>query len=400
MRFQVAQIGGFQKSPICVWSSVRVEFVCGGRAVRRARADFEALTRVSQVFSAALDEVPAMVAAQVEAARAGEKARRKVELELAAYRGKELYTATAPGADGIRRATQRSPRGNLEDLRAVAQNFTAQSQAIFLAILEEPPSVLLAASEDAAVDAGKVVKAAVTANAGRGGGNARIAQGSVPQASALEAAVAWSYDLLSDAEREVFVRLGVFPADFSLEVAELVVSDAVVEESDILDVLTRLVEKSLVTTVISGDTYRYRLLETLREYALARLVERGEVDRWNDCLLEWAMTRVEYVEESLRRPAQDAALQSVRADAATLRAAMNWADTRGDQLAALRIASAVVNSVSAVPCSSNVGTRILPTSSSPPLMPPLTTSAGSLRSPSASAGAASPSSFFGVRVPH
>ena len=53
------------------------------------------------------------------------------------------------------------------------------------------------------------------------------------------------------------------------------------------------------------------------------------------------MTRVEYVEASLRRPAQDAALQSVSADVATLRAAMNWADTRGDQLAALRIASAV-----------------------------------------------------------
>ena len=53
------------------------------------------------------------------------------------------------------------------------------------------------------------------------------------------------------------------------------------------------------------------------------------------------MTRVEYVEESLRRPAQDAALQSVSADAVTLRAAMNWANTRGDQLAALRIASAV-----------------------------------------------------------
>ena len=141
----------------------------------------------------------------------------------------------------------------------------------------------------------------------------------------LEAVVAWSYDLLTDAEREVFVRLAVFPADFSLEAAEMVVSDAVVEERDVLDLLTRLVEKSLVTTVISDDTYRYRLLETLREYALARLDERGEVDRWNDRLLEWAMTRVEYVEASLRRPAQDAALQSVSADAVTLRAAMNWA---------------------------------------------------------------------------
>jgi predicted ATPase/class 3 adenylate cyclase len=157
----------------------------------------------------------------------------------------------------------------------------------------------------------------------------------------LEAVVAWSYDLLSDAEREVFVRLAVFPADFSLEAAEMVVSDAVVEAGDVLDVLTRLVEKSLVMTVIGDERYRYRLLETLREYARARLDERGEVARWSDRLLEWAMTRVEYVEASLRRPAQDAALQSVVADAVTLRAGMDWANDRGDHLAALRIASTV-----------------------------------------------------------
>ncbi|HEY1494881.1 MAG TPA: DHHA1 domain-containing protein [Candidatus Solibacter sp.] len=166
--------------------SVRVEFVCGGRAVKRARGDFEALTKVSQIFSAALDEVPGMVAAQVEAAKAGEKARRKVELELAAYQGKDLYQATAPGPDGLRRVTQRLERGNLEDLRAVAQNFTAQPMAVFLATLQDPPSVLLAASADSGVDAGKVLKAALTAAGGRGGGNSRIAQGSVPDAGVLE----------------------------------------------------------------------------------------------------------------------------------------------------------------------------------------------------------------------
>ncbi len=166
--------------------AARVEFVCGARAVKRARADFEALTKVSQVFSAALDEVPGMVAAQVEAAKAGEKARRKVELELAAYQGKELYQTTEPGPDGVRRVTQRLERGNLEDLRAIAQNFTAQPMSVFLATLAEPPSALLAASADSGVDAGKVLKAALTEAGGRGGGNARIAQGSVPDAAALE----------------------------------------------------------------------------------------------------------------------------------------------------------------------------------------------------------------------
>jgi hypothetical protein len=55
----------------------------------------------------------------------------------------------------------------------------------------------------------------------------------------LEAVVAWSYDLLTDAEREVFVRLVVFPADFGLEAAEMVVADAVVERGDVLDLLLR-----------------------------------------------------------------------------------------------------------------------------------------------------------------
>ncbi len=170
--------------------SVRVEFVCGGRAVRRARADFEALSRIAQLFSAPLDEVAPMVAAQLDSAKAGDRARRKLELDLAAYQGKELYTTTEPGPDGTRRAVQRLDRGNLEDLRAVAQNFTAQAKSVYVATLRDPPSVLLAASADSGVDAGKLLKAALTEAGGRGGGNARIAQGSVPDPALLELLVA------------------------------------------------------------------------------------------------------------------------------------------------------------------------------------------------------------------
>jgi alanyl-tRNA synthetase len=127
-----------------------------------------------------------MVATQLESAKAGEKAKRKVELDLAAYRGRELYRETIPAADGMRRAMERLERGNLEDLRAVAQSFTAQPRSIFLAVMKEPPSVLLAASQDAGLDAGRALKAAITEAGGRGGGNARIAQGSVGDAGVLE----------------------------------------------------------------------------------------------------------------------------------------------------------------------------------------------------------------------
>jgi alanyl-tRNA synthetase len=170
--------------------STRVEFVCGGRAVRRARADFEGLTKIGQLFSASLDEAPAMVATQLESAKAAEKSRRKTELDLAAYRGRELYRETAPAGDGFRRVTERLERGNLEDLRAVAQNFTAQPKSVFLAVMKEPPSVLFAASEDSGIDAGKLLKAAITEAGGRGGGNARIGQGSVAEAAALEQVIA------------------------------------------------------------------------------------------------------------------------------------------------------------------------------------------------------------------
>jgi alanyl-tRNA synthetase len=154
--------------------------------VRRTRADYEALARAAQLFSSPLDSVPSMLAEQLEAARAAEKSRRKLELDLAGYKGRELYQNTVSSADGFRRVSQRGTSGNLEDLRALAQNFTAHSKAVFLAALHEPPSVLLAVSEDAGIDAGKVLKAALTEAGGRGGGTARMAQGSVPDAAKLD----------------------------------------------------------------------------------------------------------------------------------------------------------------------------------------------------------------------
>jgi alanyl-tRNA synthetase len=166
--------------------STRVEFLCGGRAARRARADYEALARAAQLFSSPLDEVPAALTTLQESARASEKVVKKLGLDLAVYQGKELYTSTAAGGDGFRRVVRRLERGNLEELRAVAQNFTAQPKAVFVATLSDPPSVLLATSEDAGVDAGKLLKLALTSVGGRGGGNARMAQGSVANAAALE----------------------------------------------------------------------------------------------------------------------------------------------------------------------------------------------------------------------
>jgi len=164
----------------------RVEFVCGGRAIRRARADFDALTAASQLFSVSLDDLPAAAGAHLEAGRAADKTRRKLEVELAGFQGRDLYSATEPDAAGLRRHMRRIERGGLDELRALAQSFTAQPKAVFVAALADPPSVLLAVSADSGIDAGKTLKAALTAAGGRGGGSVRIAQGSVESRELIE----------------------------------------------------------------------------------------------------------------------------------------------------------------------------------------------------------------------
>ncbi len=172
-------------------SATRIEFLCGARAVRRARADFDALSRIARTLSAPFDETPALVAAQTEAFAAAEKNARKLAVELARMRGRELYAAAAPGPSGLRRHDLRIAKGALDDeVRALAQGFTANPKAVFVAAVEEPPAVMLAVSADAGIHAGNVVKASVTANGGRGGGSASAAQGSVPTREALAAVLA------------------------------------------------------------------------------------------------------------------------------------------------------------------------------------------------------------------
>jgi alanyl-tRNA synthetase len=126
------------------------------------------------------------VQAQVEKAKTLEKSLARAAAELAQREGRELYAATAPDDSGVRRLTQ---RGAIDDaMRARAQAFTAGEKAVFLAVSENPASLLLAASPDSGVHAGNLVKAAVTSAGGRGGGNQALAQGSVP-AEKLEDAI-------------------------------------------------------------------------------------------------------------------------------------------------------------------------------------------------------------------
>jgi predicted ATPase/class 3 adenylate cyclase len=93
----------------------------------------------------------------------------------------------------------------------------------------------------------------------------------------LRAAVDWSFGLLSNAERRVFGRLAVFAGGFSLAAAEQVASGDDVAARDVLDILSGLVEKSMVQVESGSQDDRYRLLETLRDYGLERLAESDDL---------------------------------------------------------------------------------------------------------------------------
>ena len=168
--------------------NLRIEFLCGLRAVERARADYEALSAVARSFSSPLDDAPSLVESQREKLLETERAHRKLATEVAQMRGRELYSNIAPGPDGIRRVERRVPALS-DDLRAEAQTFVAGAKAVFLAIGEDPPAILLAASTDSGVHAGNLLKSALGSVSGRGGGSATMAQGSVPDKNALESAI-------------------------------------------------------------------------------------------------------------------------------------------------------------------------------------------------------------------
>ena len=98
----------------------------------------------------------------------------------------------------------------------------------------------------------------------------------------LLAAVEWSYDLLTPEEQALFNRLAVFRGGFDLEFLEGVCVGGVVDELDVLDLLDRLIDKSMVLTYDTGSRSRYRLLETLRQFAEGKLAASGESDEYRE----------------------------------------------------------------------------------------------------------------------
>ena len=137
----------------------------------------------------------------------------------------------------------------------------------------------------------------------------------------------------------MFRAVSVFPDSFTLTAAAAIMGREVL---DVIDVLGRLVDKSLVLPVEApAGTDRYQLLETLRQYGRDRLFDHGEAEVRRNGLLAWSLSHVELLERDMHTPSMDAALAAVMPERTNLRAAMEWAAEQDDATAALRLATAV-----------------------------------------------------------
>ncbi len=169
--------------------NVRIEFVCGIRALRRTKQDYRIAAELARQGAVAIDSLPQNVAALRQRAVEAEKSRHKLTLDLARRDGIALYDATMPSSDGMRRVLLHVAAISEAD-RAKVEAFTARGKAVALVLGADPPGVLFACSSDSGINAGAVLKEALVREGGRGGGSATLGQGSLPNASVAESLAA------------------------------------------------------------------------------------------------------------------------------------------------------------------------------------------------------------------
>ena len=150
----------------------------------------------------------------------------------------------------------------------------------------------------------------------------------MPRHRTLEASIEWSHDLLTEGERVLLRRLSVFAGGWTLDAAEDVCSGGEIDRYAVLDLLTGLVDKSLVTTDEQVSEVRYGLLKSVHQYATARLLETGESNELRDRHLAHHLTLADRSEpEVLRAGLNDPVLERLTIEMPNLRAALEHAST-------------------------------------------------------------------------
>jgi predicted ATPase/class 3 adenylate cyclase len=160
----------------------------------------------------------------------------------------------------------------------------------------------------------------------------------LPRQQTLRALIDWSYNLLSDGERLLLPRLSVFAGGWTMEAAEAVCSGDGLAELEVLDLLTTLVDKSLVQYETREGEARYRLLETVRQYARDRLLEAGEGQAVRERHARFFLAMAETAAAEHRWGAW---LERFEQEHDNLRAALGWLAEREPMELCLRFAGAV-----------------------------------------------------------
>ncbi len=176
----------------------RVEFVCGGRAIRLAKADFQTLTEAARMFSCALEEVPGLVRKQFEERKQLEQDRSQFLARLAEYEARELLAAyhhgaglAAPTAEGGRRLIVKIfDAADANYLRQLATRLIAEESVVVLfANRSVPAAVIFAQSANLPRDMGALLRTVLEEFGGKGGGSKQFAQGSLPDVALLDQVV-------------------------------------------------------------------------------------------------------------------------------------------------------------------------------------------------------------------
>jgi predicted ATPase len=141
----------------------------------------------------------------------------------------------------------------------------------------------------------------------------------LPRQQTLRALIDWSYDLLSEQERSLFRRFSVFAGGCTYEAIEMVC-----HQLDVLDLLSQLVNKSLVAVEDGGREPRYRLLETVRQYARDKLLEMGEAEQARDAHFDFFIRFVEMAAEKLGTAEALEWVRRLDAEHDNIRAAIEW----------------------------------------------------------------------------
>src|SRR5205823_6506782 len=162
----------------------------------------------------------------------------------------------------------------------------------------------------------------------------------LPRHRTLQALIEWSHALLSDAERVALRRLSVFAGSWTIEAAETVCAGDTIGPHDVLELLAQLVGKSLVQVDEQDGEARYRMLETIRQYARAQLHEAGEATAAGERHLRHVCELAEAAEPQLLRSEQTRWLDRLDRDLANIRTALAWSLAADRIDAGLRLACA------------------------------------------------------------